>query len=92
MFPGKVCKTMLAGAIGLGLSTIGLDPSGGIPRFTFGSFNLLQGFDMIVLMVALFSISQMLAVTEENADYIAKYDRVPGASRPAWSAFVTPNW
>ena len=88
MFPGKVCKTMLAGAIGLGLSTIGLDPSGGIPRFTFGSFNLLQGFDMIVLMVALFSISQMLAVTEENADYIAKYDRVPGAFRRAWSAFV----
>lgn len=88
MFPGKVCKTMLAGAIGLGLSTIGLDPSGGIPRFTFGAFNLLQGFDMIVLMVALFSISQMLAVTEDNADYITNYNRAPGAFRRAWQAFL----
>lgn len=87
MFPGKILKTLLAGALGLGLSTIGLDPSGGIPRFTFGSFQLLQGFDMIVLMVALFSISQMLAVTEDGHDYIARFDRVPGAFRRAWAAF-----
>ena len=86
MFPGKVLKTLLSGAIGLGISCVGMDFSGGEPRFTFGYYPLVQGFDMIVLMVALFSISQMLNVIEESQDYIAKYDRRPGAFGRAWQA------
>lgn len=86
MFPGKVLKTLLAGAIGLGISCVGMDFSGGEPRFTFGYYPLVQGFDIIVLMVALFSISQMLNVIEGNQEYIAKYDRRPGAFGRAWRA------
>lgn len=92
MFPGRVIKTLLAGAIGLGLSTVGLDPTGGIPRFTFDYYPLVQGFDLIVLMVALFSISQMLFVIEDSKDYIARFDPKPGAFRRAFKALMKSRW
>lgn len=79
MSQGKVLKSLLGGVFGLGLSSIGLDPSDGIPRFTFGSFDLLQGFDMIVLMTSLFSFSQMLLLLESRDEYIAKYRPQPRA-------------
>ena len=79
MSPGMVTRSLLGGVLGLGLSTIGLDPSEGIPRFTFDYFDLLQGFDMIVLMTSLFSFSQMLLLLESRDEYIAKYKPQPGA-------------
>ena len=75
MFPGNVARSLAAGLIGLGLSTVGLDPRGALPRFTFGYFPLVQGLDMVVLMIAFFSISQMLSILEDPADYIARYER-----------------
>ena len=34
-------------SIGLALCTVGLDPVMGMPRFTFGCFELVQGLDMV---------------------------------------------
>ena len=79
MSAGQVLKSLFGGALGLGLSTIGLDPSNGIPRFTFGSFDLVQGLDMVVLMTSLFSFSQMLYLLESRDAYIAKFSRQPHA-------------
>ena len=36
-------KGIVSGAIGLLVSTIGLDPNTGIPRFTFDIYGLVQG-------------------------------------------------
>lgn len=60
MFPGNIAKGLLGGAIGLALCTVGLDPVMGMPRFTFGCFELVQGLDMVALMIGLFSLSQMV--------------------------------
>ena len=49
MFPGNIAKGLLGGAIGLALCTVGLDPVMGMPRFTFGCFDLVQGLDMVAL-------------------------------------------
>ena len=53
-------KTLLAALLGLMLGTVGLDPSTGVARYTFGSFNLYDGFDPIVALVGLFAISEIL--------------------------------
>ena len=88
MFPNNIPRSLLAGLIGLGLSTVGLDPRGALPRFTFGYFPLVQGLDMVVLMIAFFSISQMLTILEDPADYIARYERNTHAFTTALSVIM----
>ncbi|MEO3435122.1 tripartite tricarboxylate transporter permease [Inquilinus sp. CAU 1745] len=58
------CKTLLAAFLGLMIGTVGLDPSTGVERFTFGSFNLFDGFDPIVAIVGLFAISEVMIYLE----------------------------
>ena len=59
-------KTLLSALIGLMIATVGLDPSTGIPRFTFGSFHLFDGVDAIVALVGLFAISEILLMLEKR--------------------------
>lgn len=75
MFPNNIAKGLLGGAIGLALCTVGLDPVMGLPRFTFGNFSLVQGLDMVALMIGLFSLSQMFVMLESNEKYIVKMER-----------------
>ncbi|UIJ74159.1 tripartite tricarboxylate transporter permease [Aurantimonas sp. HBX-1] len=60
------CKTLLAAFLGLMLATVGLDPASGTARYTFGSFNLYDGFDPIVAIVGLFAISEVLIFLETS--------------------------
>lgn len=85
MFPGQMLKGLLGGAIGLAISTVGLDPSTGTARFTYGFYSLVQGLDMVAVMIGLFSISQMLSILEEKEEFIAPYSKTPGAFRKALS-------
>ena len=68
-------KTLLAAFLGLMLATVGLDPGTGTARYTFGSFNLYDGFDPIVSIVGLFAISEVLVYFETAAR--SGGDRVP---------------
>lgn len=86
MFPGQVMKGLLGGAIGLAISTVGLDPSTATARFTFGSYALVQGLDMVAVMIGLFSISQMLSILESKGEFIAAYAKKAGAFRAALGA------
>lgn len=85
MFPGNIAKGLLGGAIGLALCTVGLDPVMGMPRFTFDCFPLVQGFDMVALMIGLFSLSQMFVMLESDEKYIVKMDRQMHAFKRAVS-------
>ena len=84
MFPGQVAKGLLGGAIGLALSTIGLDPSSAMPRFTFGSFDLMQGLDMVAVVIGLFSVSQMLLMLGSKEEFISSFENTSGAFRAAF--------
>lgn len=59
-------KTLLAAFLGLMIGTVGLDPGTGTARYTFGSFNLYDGFDPIVAIVGLFAISEVLVYLETS--------------------------
>src|SRR5918992_457293 len=49
-------KALIAALIGLVLASIGLDPSTGIPRFTFGLYEFYEGLNFIVALVGLFAV------------------------------------
>ncbi len=55
----NVVKGIIAGLIGLLLSTIGLDPLTGFSRYSLGVVNLYSGLQVVPLMIGLFAISQV---------------------------------
>lgn len=57
---GKLAKGVLALFIGVLLASVGLDPTLGIARFTFGNPNLLGGINYIVALIGLFGVSELL--------------------------------
>ncbi|MDO5725451.1 MAG: tripartite tricarboxylate transporter permease [Tissierellia bacterium] len=62
----SMLKGLISGALGLVLSTIGMDPMLGVPRFTFGNNNLLQGLPFTATLIGLFSMSQVLLLAEKK--------------------------
>lgn len=75
----NVLKGLISGGLGLLIATIGLDPMVGTPRFTFGSYSLVQGIEVIPAMIGLFSFSQVIALVGSKEKYIAEYNPTPGA-------------
>jgi len=53
-------KALIAVFFGLLISTIGTDPVMALPRFTFGTFYLWEGIDLIPLVMGLFAVSEMI--------------------------------
>jgi len=62
---GSVTKGWIAGVLGFLVATIGTDPMSGVPRFTFGSPDLLGGIRPILIMVGLFAVSEVLIQVRE---------------------------
>ena len=55
----------MAGVLGLLISTIGLDPIGGFPRFSFGLTDLTGGINFIPIMIGLFAASEAFKSMED---------------------------
>lgn len=59
-------KGALMIALGLFLSTIGINPMDSYPRFTFGTEKLMLGIDFLPIAVGLFGISEILKIAVEK--------------------------
>ena len=59
-------KAALAAIMGLGLATIGVDANSGVYRFTGDSVHLADGVQFIVVVIGLFSISEILLMLEQH--------------------------
>ncbi len=59
-------KTLIAATLGLVLATVGLDPTSGAYRFTFGEPELHDGIEFIILVIGLFSVSEVLMLLERQ--------------------------
>ena len=57
---GDPVKGFASVLLGLFLATVGIDPTAGHPRFTFGSVELMAGVDLIPAMIGMFAISEVL--------------------------------
>lgn len=54
------------GVFGMWLASIGTDPLTGTQRLNFGSMQLMQGFDIVPVLVGLFGIAEVLTSLEQN--------------------------
>ncbi len=76
----NLIKTLISGLIGLLLACVGMDPMLGIPRFTWGSNTLLNGIEMIPIMIGLFAITEVLKQTKHHVVLTDK-DSTGGSAR-----------
>ena len=60
-------KSILATLIGLTLSTVGIDANSGVYRYTFDNVHLIDGVQFVVVVIGLFSISEILLMLEHAA-------------------------
>lgn len=57
-------KGFASGILGLFIACVGMEQSTGFIRFTLGNMNLMGGFEMVPVLLGLFTISQMLVQME----------------------------
>lgn len=62
----SIFKGLLAGAIGIFLTTWGIDPVNGTTRYLFGSYHLYEGLPFVPFLVGVFAISEMLLIAEKR--------------------------
>jgi putative tricarboxylic transport membrane protein len=60
----SMIKALMMGVFGLALAMVGTDPQKGVPRFTFGIMELLDGIGFIPIIMGLFGLAELL----ENAE------------------------
>ena len=63
---GSPAKTIISMMLGFALAAVGLDTVSGQLRMTFGSAELLRGFDFLVAVIGLFGIGEILLSMEEG--------------------------
>lgn len=59
-------KAGLAAIIGLSMSCVGLDSNSGVYRFTGGDIHLSDGIQFVVVVIGVFSISELLLMLQEH--------------------------
>lgn len=59
-------KAGLAALIGLSMSCVGLDSNSGVYRFTGGDIHLSDGIQFVVVVIGVFSISELLLMLQEH--------------------------
>lgn len=66
MMAQKPIRSFLAALIGLFLTTIGVDANTGVYRFSFDNPHLYDGISFVVLVIGLFSISELFLILENT--------------------------
>ncbi|WP_136684503.1 tripartite tricarboxylate transporter permease [Falsirhodobacter xinxiangensis] len=62
--------------IGFLLAAVGMDSISGDMRMTWGSGELMRGFDFLVVVIGLFGVSEILMTVEEGLEFKGKNARI----------------
>lgn len=63
----SLIKALLVALFGLALSQVGMDPTIGLPRFTFGVADLVGGLELVAIVMGLFGVGDLLVSLEAHA-------------------------
>jgi putative tricarboxylic transport membrane protein len=89
---GSMVKALLMVALGIVLGCVGTDPISGTPRLTYGIKALLDGLDMVPVVMGLFGISEVLFNLEKEGKREIYETSIKGLlpNREDWKKSVTP--
>lgn len=60
----SLVRALMSAILGLLIAMVGIDPVMGVPRFTFGSVDLLSGFNIVPVAMGVFGIGEILLNAE----------------------------
>ncbi|MBS9781444.1 MAG: tripartite tricarboxylate transporter permease [Gammaproteobacteria bacterium] len=63
---GRLVKGIISGLLGLIIALVGTDPMSGSLRYTFDIIDLYEGVSFMPALIGMFSITQMLALTNQD--------------------------
>jgi putative tricarboxylic transport membrane protein len=81
----SLAKGVVAAIVGLLIAAIGIDPQSGVARYTFGTIDMMAGFDVIVVVIGLFAVAEVFTNAEAPAVEVLK-TRI-GSVLPTWAEF-----
>jgi putative tricarboxylic transport membrane protein len=73
---GSAAKTLASILLGFLLATVGMDIVSGQLRLTFGTVELMRGFNFVVAVIGLFGIGEILLTVEEGLEFKGVRTRV----------------
>jgi putative tricarboxylic transport membrane protein len=73
---GHPAKTISAMMLGFALAAVGLDTVTGTLRMTFGTTELLRGFNFLIAVIGLFGIGEILLTMEEGLAFKGVHARI----------------
>lgn len=85
-------KGMVSLLIGLFVSSVGLNNPAGVPRFTFGSTEMLAGIDFIPAMIGLFAVSEVFRTIAAGAPPWDTLQTNVGSIFRDWGNMVRNYW
>jgi putative tricarboxylic transport membrane protein len=63
---GSRWKSLAMVAVGLGIATVGIDPTSGTGRFTFGILDLSAGINLVPIVMGLFGMAEVFKAIESS--------------------------
>lgn len=81
---GSVVKGLMAGMIGIFLSTVGGDPILGEMRFTFGNWQLFAGFNLLAVVIGVFALSEVFIRASNKIATVSELVTFNGIVLPSW--------
>ena len=76
MNKGSPFKVITAMMLGFALAAVGMDTVTGQLRMTFGSTELMRGFDFLIAVIGLFGIGEILQSMEEGLSFSGKSAKI----------------
>jgi len=80
---GSILKGFIAAFMGLIISMVGVDMNSAAFRLTFGSMKLIQGFDVVAIVVGLFGITEVLDGILKDNQALGKKNEKFGSLMPS---------
>lgn len=88
----SICKGMVMACLGVLASTIGIDPTEGVYRFTFGTMTLAKGIALVPALIGLFAISELLNQTEKQFHTGGDVQTGTASSKYGWKYMWRYKW
>lgn len=85
-------KGLAMGALGLLAGTVGMDTFTGTPRFVFGSLELWDGIDILIIVTGLFAMPELMDLARHNSTRARGALAAAGCTYPAMLRGIVATW
>jgi len=89
---GSMLKALAMAALGIFLGTIGTDLITTVPRFTYGSYTLIDGLGLVPVVMGLFGVSEVLLNLEKSIQRVVTDRKISNLlpNRNDWKQSAKP--